>query len=482
MKYTIPKVDKISEELIDTLSSIELVIDDLNSRRDNGLDPKLEKQLKERIKIRHVYHSNAIEGSKLTLRETEVIINNLSAEDDDLTKSRGRIEAKDLNIAYDYLTKLASGNEPLSSLSLRQLHELILKNTKNTEAGMFRKVNVEIKAASHAPPEALHVEEHINKMFTWMNRNIHKYDPIIMGAILHHWITWIHPFSDGNGRVSRLFLNFFLLQKGYPEIIIKIDDRDNYYNSLESADNGDFEQLFQFIAQNIEKSVTIIESFINEADRKKDFLKSFQNLGSKLLDDQVQRHSYQYEVWKSAINSFKNMFKEIVDDIDLTLPTIEMNCTIFDDITIDQYLDILESRPVTNNWIFKLTMFDQNTNMRFTIPFFPTLLAKEKPLKLLGVEVYDKSDPKKMLKQKYNRNVILSSSIKAGKQANYNYLSNEIDFVSVTVHEGNLKFGMRNKDKRYFIETVSLPPQDVITSLIRDLIHVYLGYKVRQGA
>ena len=199
---------------------------------------------------------------------------------------------------------------------MKLLHQLLLKNSDPKEAGKFRSVNVEIKESSHTPPEHFHIVEHIDIMFKWMNRNMHKYNPIEMGSILHHWLTWIHPFSDGNGRVARLFLNFFLLQKGYPEVIIKVDDRDQYYNTLIAADNNNLEPLIDFITKNVTASVLLIEEFINDDERTNEAVDKFGTLGKQQLEIQKQKHSYQYEVWKAQMKIFTERFKEISDDID----------------------------------------------------------------------------------------------------------------------------------------------------------------------
>ena len=122
-----------------------------------------------------------------------------------------------------------------------------MKDTLGLNAGRFRTNEVQIKGSDHKPPHFNDVELHIEELFKWVNRNTHKHTPLVSAAILHHWLTWIHPFSDGNGRVSRLILNFYLLQKGYPEIIIKITERDNYYNSLIKADKGDLSQLIELL-------------------------------------------------------------------------------------------------------------------------------------------------------------------------------------------------------------------------------------------
>ena len=474
MSYPIPNIENLDEDLNQTILDISDTIDELNKRRDKGLSPQLESQLKDRIKVLHVFHSNAIEGSQLTLRETEIIVNNLSSKDEELSSTRGRIEATDLAKASDYLNKLITGGEALSSMSLRQLHELILKNTNNIEAGKYRTVNVEIKASNHVPPDSLHVEEEINKMFTWMNRNIHKYDPIVMGSILHHWITWIHPFSDGNGRVSRLFLNFFLLQKGYPEIIIKIDDRDKYYNSLESADNGTFEPLLNFIAQNIDNSVSIIERFMNENERKNQFIQEYANRGSELLKEQKIKHSYQYEVWKSFINTFKQLFKETVDDLDTVLPTIDLDCNLYEDLTLDQYLDLLELKPISKTWAIRLSIYNHSTKKRLTIVFYTKLFYKSTPLNLLGVQVKDINNPKKKLNKAYNRRVMLEISCRQGGERENKDLSKNIDLISVGTYKDELVFGLRNRKETFpMVVTDHSPAQDIINDFLSSVLSEY---------
>ena len=136
----------------------------------------------------------------------------------------------------------------------------------------------------------LDVEDCIDEMFKWINRNTHKHNPIIVASILHHWITWIHPFNDGNGRVSRLMLDFFLLQKGYPEIVIKIDNRDDYYDSLVSADSGILKNLIELILDNIIETVRLYEEAFNEEDRRLSFQKKLKHKNESIYEEQKAKH------------------------------------------------------------------------------------------------------------------------------------------------------------------------------------------------
>jgi len=210
MEYEI-STTKFSDELSEGLKNIEKVIDDLNKRRDAGLSSDLLQKLKQQLLISQVYHSNAIEGNNLSLRETELILNGMVVNERPL---RDEIEARSLANATEYLYKLIDGSEPLTKRTLYELHGLIMKEVPGINHGQFRKEEVTIKGSEHHPPHFNDVEPHVDEMFKWMNRNSHKFHPLVMAGILHHWMTWIHPFSDGNGRVSRLFLNFLSSTKG----------------------------------------------------------------------------------------------------------------------------------------------------------------------------------------------------------------------------------------------------------------------------
>ena len=63
--------------------------------------------------------------------------------------------------------------------------------------------------------------------------------PLELAALAHYKFVYIHPFYDGNGRVSRLLMNLVLLQAGYPPVIINVEDKHEYYQRLQMANDGD---------------------------------------------------------------------------------------------------------------------------------------------------------------------------------------------------------------------------------------------------
>ena len=73
-------------------------------------------------------------------------------------------------------------------------------------------------------------------------------------AFIHHRITQIHPFPDGNGRTSRAFMNILLLHIGLLPIFVEIECKNKYYFALENADKGNLEFLEQYIMRELIRS------------------------------------------------------------------------------------------------------------------------------------------------------------------------------------------------------------------------------------
>lgn len=416
-------------DLSDNLKNIEKTIDNLNKRRDNGLDPDLEQRLKKHLLISSVYNSNAIEGNRLSLRETEIILEGMSINERPL---KDEIEAKSLSNATSFLYDLINGSEPLNKRCLFDLHSLIMENIPNINGGAFRNEDVTIKNSEHVPIIWLHVAEEIDAMFKWMNRNMHKYNPVVMCAILHHWLVWIHPFSDGNGRITRLFTNFFLLQKGYPEIVVKISDRDNYYNALIDADKGNITKLVDLFCDKIRQTVTVYEGFLNEHDRQTAWKQRYQNLVEDKYSEAKETFSYQYVVWKDQLNVFKTILLKNVETLDKILPHITFEIKEYDILTYAQYLDILEDRKVSNTWYFVLSIFNHENQKKMNFVFY---FERLKVIEKANLAETDNKTQKPHVKlfvvgRKH------SESVRLGRN---------IDLVNVGTYRDELSFGVHNK-------------------------------------
>jgi len=221
------------------------------------LPPSMVDKLREQFSIEMTYNSNAIEGNKLTLRETGFIIN------EGITikgKSfKDHLEAKDHYEAIDYLYGIIEdkSKNPISEVLIRNLQKMVVKETEPNMAGCYRNGGVIISGSKHLPPEAYDIPKLMKELVDWTNRNREKIHPIELATIVHHKIVNIHPFFDGNGRTARLVMNLLLMQEGYPLVIILKQDRKKYYQCLEKADKGDYVPFVGFIAQAVERSLNI---------------------------------------------------------------------------------------------------------------------------------------------------------------------------------------------------------------------------------
>ncbi|NIK91163.1 Fic family protein [Mangrovimonas sp. CR14] len=464
MRYKIPNISA-DLDLTENLKNIDKIIDNLNRRRDHGLDADLENRLKKHLLISSVYNSNAIEGNKLSLRETEIILDGMVINERPL---KDEIEAKSLANATEYLYKLIDGREQLSKRTLEELHSLIMENIPKIIGGQFRKEEVSIKNSEHIPISWLDIELEIDELFKWMNRNMHKYNPIVMSAILHHWLVWIHPFSDGNGRVTRLFTNFFLLQKGFPEIVVKIGDRDNYYNALIDADKGDITKLVDLFSDKIRQTVNIYEEFLNEHDRQIAWKKRYKELGEEKYSDAKETFSYQYEVWQNQLNTFKTILAKNVETIDKLLPNISFYIKEYEILSYSQYLDILEDRKVSNTWYFVLSVRnnDNNDSMGFVFYF----------------ERFRPTGKANIVEGKVKKRPHIKLYVAARRDQESFKLNRNVDLVNVGTHRDQLSFGVHNrnwnpklqdKNSRASIITVKDNPNKIVRTFIDQILFNY---------
>lgn len=221
------------------------------------LSAALVQKLKEQFSFEFTYNSNAIEGNKLTLKETYLVVQ------DGLTvkgKSfKDHLEAKNHHEAIHFLYDLIEHGKrhTLSEHLIRSLQQLIIKEIEDSEAGRYRQGNVLITGSSHRPPDAYEVPNLMRELLSWIKKNEKKLHPVQLAALAHHKLVNIHPFTDGNGRTARLFMNLMLMQKGYPMVVILKNDRKKYYQALERADRGKTDDIEKFIAQAVERSMSI---------------------------------------------------------------------------------------------------------------------------------------------------------------------------------------------------------------------------------
>jgi Fic family protein len=141
----------------------------------------------------------------------------------------------------------------IDRLFVSELHKIIVDGLKpppdgegDATPGSYRSGMVKIARSSHLPPEPIQVQEYMNQLFDFINRDDRpKYD-LLKTAIAHHRFVWVHPFTNGNGRTVRLFTYAMLVEQGFhvdqgrilnPTAVF-CSDRNVYYDLLSEADKG----------------------------------------------------------------------------------------------------------------------------------------------------------------------------------------------------------------------------------------------------
>lgn len=181
----------------------------------------------------YTYDSNAIEGSSLTLEETNnVLFEEISPKNKPLKHVQ---EAKNHKNAYDYVMNLKE--EKLTQDVIREIQKKVVENTLPEHLkeflGKLRGVNVRV--GLHIAPPYYSVPRKLGTLIKWFNVNYKKFNPIVVAAYFHSEFETIHPFVDGNGRTGRLLINFMLKNTGFPPITIFFKYRQEYYTALEKA-------------------------------------------------------------------------------------------------------------------------------------------------------------------------------------------------------------------------------------------------------
>ena len=257
-------------ELIQQADALKAELDQLRP-----LDETQESRIWQQFRLWWNYHSNSIEGNSLTYGETRLLIlHGLTANGKPL---RHHFEVVGHNEALKWLLDVVKGDYPLTEQFIRELHQMILKErylkkvitpdgqeaTAWVEVGQYKnKPNHVLKSTGEifffASPEE--TPARMEELINWYQERQEKNDlhPILQAVEMHYRFIRIHPFDDGNGRVARLLLNFILLRHGYPPVIIRKEDKEDYLLALEQADAGQLEAFSRFIAQNLIQSLRIM--------------------------------------------------------------------------------------------------------------------------------------------------------------------------------------------------------------------------------
>lgn len=211
--------------------------------------------IRDQFVLKLTYHSNSIEGSKLTEPDTAAILfDNAALPDKSLTE---QLEAKNHQTALNYLFDYITRKEKINEAFVLKLHG-ILMNGVRPDAGSYRGHAVRITGVNLPTANYIRVPELISTVMAEASKA--DKDIISLSANVHSRFEQIHPFSDGNGRVGRLLMNAMLLKKNLPPAIIRQQQKQLYYTYLYKAQTkNDQSQLEDFLCDAVMDGFKILE-------------------------------------------------------------------------------------------------------------------------------------------------------------------------------------------------------------------------------
>ncbi|MFH6995846.1 Fic family protein [Flavobacterium sp. FlaQc-48] len=212
-------------------------------------------KIRESLSLEWTYNSNSIEGNTMSLRETQMVIQEgITIKGKSL---REHFETHNHDKAIDYLYSIVDDHYQLRSIDILSIHGLVLRSIEDDFAGRLRNGGVRISGANFMPPNANKVSDYLDELIDFITKNPLGLNDIELATIYHHKLVWIHPFFDGNGRTVRLSMNLLLMRCGFPPAIILKNDRKKYYEALNQANNGKYQKLTLLMCQALERTLNI---------------------------------------------------------------------------------------------------------------------------------------------------------------------------------------------------------------------------------
>ena len=180
------------------------------------------------IAVDFTYNTNAIEGSTITLEETNEVLKRK------ISPNKPIDDVKETLNHANLFFKIFNEKRSLSKSMILEWHKELFLDTKQDIAGSFR--NYLVKVGNYKAPDLQDLNLLLKDFFQWLEKN-KRMNPIELSARAHYKFEKIHPFGDGNGRIGRLLTNFILKKNGYPILIIEHKKRKSYYHALSKSEN-----------------------------------------------------------------------------------------------------------------------------------------------------------------------------------------------------------------------------------------------------
>jgi Fic family protein len=299
------------------------------------LDSDQEAAIMQKLRLDWNFHSNHLEGNSLSYGETKaLILFGITAAGKPL---KDHFEITGHDEAIKWVEEVVKEERPLTESFIRQIHKLILKEpyevwgkttegkpqSKKVKIGEYKTTPNHVETITgeifrFATPEETPAK--MTDLLDWYRdkKEDPETHPLLLAAEFHYKFIRIHPFDDGNGRTARILMNFILMQYAYPPVIVKTEDKQNYFAALRQADAGSITPFIEYIGNNLEQSLDLMirgakgEYIDEEDDVDKEIAlieqKLKNNFGNVLLKKSKARVEHVFK------NSIRNLLEKYLNE------------------------------------------------------------------------------------------------------------------------------------------------------------------------
>ena len=232
----------------------------------SSIQPEALESFEKSFDVEYAHNSTAIEGNTLTLIQTKAILEDgLSVGGKTL---REIYEVANHAKAFSFVKKCVAEGRPLDEPTAKDIHALLMENI--LVGGVYRNVEVRISGAGFKPPAPNEMFRQVKNFFADLPYRT-DLNSIELAAWTHAEFVKIHPFVDGNGRTSRMLMNYQLMAKGFLPVSIAKENRLEYFDALEAyAVGGDLKPFADMVAgleeTRLDEYLAIISEQVTEDD------------------------------------------------------------------------------------------------------------------------------------------------------------------------------------------------------------------------
>jgi Fic family protein len=209
------------------------------SKEWKALPKEAQKKSVEHFAIKFTYDTNRIEGGTLSLRDTAHVL-----QEGIVPKNKPVSDVKEAEAHNKLFHTMREYKKDIDLHTTLHWHKILLQETKKEIAGKIRNHQVGVAGADVEFPFPAELETLLREFFAWYNNKKKKLHPAELAALVHLKFVSIHPFTDGNGRISRILMNFVLQNHGFPMLNIHYTNRAAYYTALERSQKTGKENIF----------------------------------------------------------------------------------------------------------------------------------------------------------------------------------------------------------------------------------------------